>query len=179
MNHGKSADVNETTETPDHRSDDATTRRVRPSPNVGRLLLASWEMFAEGIVSGIRSGGFPAFRLADTQVLRNLEPEGTRITVLAERARMSKQAMSELVRRVERQGYVERRDDPEDGRAKRVHMTDDGLRVIEAAQATYRELIEGWRGELGEEDFGRLQDLLTELLDAHDALPHFHDPLDW
>lgn len=172
--------MTETTEAPADKRDAADSdRRVHPDPNVGQLLLAAWELFADEIVSGIRRRGFPDFRLADTQVVRYLDPEGTRITALAERARMSKQAMSELVRRVERQGYVERRDDPEDGRAKRVHLTDTGRRVTEAARATYRELIRGWREELGEENFGRLKGLLSELLESRDALPRHHDPLDW
>ena len=164
-------------------SENATVRSsdtgVSPPPNVGRLLLSAFELFADEIVSGIRERGFPEFRYSDTQVLRNLDPDGTRITELAERARMTKQAMSELVRRLEKEGLVERRPDPEDGRAKRVQMTEKGRGVTEAAQVTYREVIESWSRELQEGEFARLLKLLSELLASRDALPRFRDPLDW
>ena len=149
------------------------------SPNIGRLLLSAFELFADEIVAGIRSRGFPDFRLSDTQVVRNLEREGTRITDLAERASMTKQAMSELVRRVERAGYVERRPDPEDGRAKRVHMTERGLAMTRAAREAYGEVAESWSEALGGEDFGRLRELLIELLASQDAMPRYRDPFDW
>lgn len=153
--------------------------RDRAEPNLGRLLLVAFELFSDEIISGIRSRGFPDFRLTDTRVVRNLEEEGTRITELAERARMTKQAMSELVRRVERRGYVERRPDPDDGRAKRVHMTETGLRLTQAAREAYRDVAERWAEALGEEEFARLEELLTDLLASQDALPRFEDPLDW
>lgn len=147
-------------------------------PNIGRLLLSSFELFADRIVAGVRDRGFPAFRLTDTQVLRYLELEGTRITVLADRARVTKQAMSELVQRVERQGYVERRPDPADGRAKRVHLTDRGREVTRAARATYRSITDEWREALGEDGFERLRSLLIELLESEGAAPEYRDLLD-
>lgn len=147
-------------------------------PNIGRLLLHSFEVFSDRIVAGVRDRGFPDFRLTDTKVLRYLEAEGTQITVLAERAHMTKQAMSELVRRVERQGYVERRPDPADGRAKRVHLTARGERVTEAARATYRSIVGDWREALGDDGFDRLQSLLVNLLESQDATPGYRDLFD-
>lgn len=147
-------------------------------PNIGRLLLDSFELFAERIVVGVRDRGFPDFRLTDTKVLRYLEADGTQITVLAERAHMTKQAMSELVRRVERQGYVERRPDPDDGRAKRVHLTTTGEKVTEAARAAYRSTVRDWREALGADRFARLQRLLVDLLESQDAAPAYRDLFD-
>lgn len=42
---------------------------------------------------------------------------------LAERSHLSKQAMTEMVRRLERDGLVERRPDPDDGRASLIYLT--------------------------------------------------------
>lgn len=169
----------EEAETAEHATARSGGRTDFPPANVGRLLLSAFELFADGIVSGIRERGFPEFRYSDTQVLRNLDPEGTRITALAERARMTKQAMSELVRRLERDGFVERRPDPEDGRAKRVQMTEKGRDVTEAAQQTNREVVESWSESLGREELQRLLELLSDLLQSQEALPRFPDPLDW
>ncbi len=149
-----------------------------PVPSVGRLLLTAFQLFEDRIVDGIRSLGFSDFRLSDTYVFRNLDPEGSRITTLASRARVTKQSMSEFVRGLEHRGYVERRPDPRDGRAKRVHLTDRGRSLNEAARRVHRELVEEWAEALGAPQFGRLRALLGELLAAHGALPSFVDPLD-
>jgi DNA-binding MarR family transcriptional regulator len=46
---------------------------------------------------------------------------------LARRARLSKQTMTTLVRLVEREGFVRRERDPEDGRAFRIRLSERGL----------------------------------------------------
>jgi len=148
------------------------------SPSIGRLLLAAFQLFEDRIVDGIRSLGFSDFRLSDTYVFRNLDPEGSRITTLAKRARVTKQSMSEFVRGLESRGYVQRRPDPRDGRAKRVHLTDRGRSLNEAARRVHRELVEEWAEALGASQFGHLRALLGALLAAHGALPSFVDPLD-
>jgi DNA-binding MarR family transcriptional regulator len=81
-------------------------------------------------------------------VFEMLDPGGSRVADLARRARMSRQAMGELVEDLERLGYVERRPDPGDGRAKLVLLTDkgaaalqSGIAGVEALQARWRELL--------------------------------------
>jgi DNA-binding MarR family transcriptional regulator len=46
------------------------------------------------------------------------EEDGLRMGDLAERSHLSKQAMTEMVRRLERDGLVERHPDRDDGRAR-------------------------------------------------------------
>src|SRR6266700_918492 len=57
-------------------------------------------------------------RAAHTQVFENLDPDGTRLTTLAERAQISHQAMGEMVDELVRHGYLERILDPADRRAR-------------------------------------------------------------
>lgn len=51
-------------------------------------------------------------------------PAGIRLTELAARANMTKQAMAELVAEIERRGYLQRTTDPADRRAKIIKFTD-------------------------------------------------------
>lgn len=64
---------------------------------------------------------------AHIHITRHLAPEGDRLTDLAERAGMSKQAMADLVDQCEAWGLVQRLPDPWDRRAKRVLYTASGL----------------------------------------------------
>lgn len=136
--------------------------------NIGRLLLRTFEHFEDRIVDGLRSQGFEDFRLSDTSVLRSLELEGSRITDLAERARITKQGMSQLVQDLEARGYIHVESDPEDGRAKLIRFTARGEALIAAGQEINRSLDREWQRALGKNGFQTLRVLLERLLAWYD-----------
>lgn len=69
---------------------------------------------------------------AHIHITRHLSLRGDRITTLAKRAGMSKQAMADLVDQCEAWGLVRRESDPADRRAVRVVFTDTGLHWLGA-----------------------------------------------
>ncbi|MBC7919250.1 MAG: winged helix-turn-helix transcriptional regulator [Rhodoferax sp.] len=71
---------------------------------------------------------------AHIHITRHLPQDGARLTVLAQAAGMSKQAMGTLVTQCEAWGMVVREDDPLDARAKRVVFTATGLAWLNAYQ---------------------------------------------
>ena len=85
---------------------------------------------------------------AHIHITRHLSLAGDRITDLAARAGMSKQAMADLVDQCEAWGLVVREDDPRDRRAKRVKFTATGLDWLQAfrdavaqAEAEFNEAV--------------------------------------
>jgi DNA-binding MarR family transcriptional regulator len=80
---------------------------------------------------------------------RNLDVEGTRLTELARRASMSKQAMGELVDQCAELGLVERMADPKDGRARIIRFTPDGLVWLDAFRDAVDLAEREMRNELG------------------------------
>ena len=95
-----------------------------------------------------------------------LDDEGTRVSVLAERAQMTKQSMAELVVHLERHGYVERVPDPADRRAKLVRATSRGREVYAIARALVEEITARVEARLGPRRLAELQTLLAELAAA-------------
>lgn len=73
-------------------------------------------------------------------VLPFLDIQGTRITALAERAGISKQAVNQFVDQLERAGIVERVADRTDGRAKVVRYAGRGLHFVRDNQRIKIEL---------------------------------------
>jgi DNA-binding MarR family transcriptional regulator len=71
---------------------------------------------------------------AHIHITRHLSVEGLRLTELARRAGMSKQAMGALVSQCEAWGMVTREADPTDARARRVLFTPTGLAWLGAYQ---------------------------------------------
>ena len=85
---------------------------------------------------------------AHIHITRHLSLAGERITDLAEKAGMTKQAMADLVTQCEAWGLVTREPDPHDARAKRVRFTEAGLAWLQAfhgavtqAEAEFREAV--------------------------------------
>ena len=85
---------------------------------------------------------------AHIHITRHLSLAGDRLTDLADKAGMSKQAMADLVTQCEAWGLVTRAIDPYDGRARRVRFTDAGLVWLRAfhdavsqAEAEFREAV--------------------------------------
>lgn len=72
----------------------------------------------------LREAGVDDIRPSFGAVLVPLfEEDGLRLGELATRAGLTKQTLTTLIRRIEAQGYVERRPDPRDGRAARLFLT--------------------------------------------------------
>ena len=85
---------------------------------------------------------------AHIHITRHLSQNGSRLTELAERAGMTKQAMGTLVDQCEAWGLVVRAPDPLDARARRVMFTADGLAWLQAfrnavaqAEAEFRQSV--------------------------------------
>ncbi len=88
-------------------------------------------------------------RIAQLNLTRNLDVRGTRLTELARRASMSKQAMGELIDQCTELGLVDRITDPRDGRARIVKFTRAGLIWLNAFRDAVEVAEREMRAELG------------------------------
>src|SRR5919204_3385044 len=103
-------------------------------------------LMVEELTRRLEADGFAEVTPAYHALFENIDPAGTRLTELAARAEMTHQSMSELVATLERRGWVERRPDPSDGRARLVCLTPEGreltrrgLHHINAIEAEWQE----------------------------------------
>jgi len=88
---------------------------------------------------------------AHIHITRHLARVGSRLTDLAERAGMSKQAMGALVDQCEAWGLVTRAADPLDARARQVQFTADGLAWLEAFRRAVVQAEAEFRAAVGPE----------------------------
>jgi DNA-binding MarR family transcriptional regulator len=134
-----------------------------PSPHLGQLLRDALARFEAELVAATPPFRGRALRPVHNHVLRNLDAEGTRASVIAERSGLTRQAITQIVDELEEAGVVAREPDPEDGRAKRVVYTDAGREAFAASRARIAAIAERWRAELGEARFEALDEALRDL----------------
>jgi DNA-binding MarR family transcriptional regulator len=132
--------------------------------NTVALLGRAYSLLGFRIVDGVVGAGFPQ-KPAHSAVFAQIAPDGSRLTDLARRANMSPQAMGELVDELEELGYVVRRPDPTDRRAKLIVLTKKGQACIAAGIATIDGIEQQLIDRLGERGHRQLRSLLTKLLD--------------
>lgn len=109
--------------------------------NLGFLLAKATQRWNDLLYERFRAAGFPEVRPSYGSILVPLfEEDGLRIGELARRARLSKQAMTTMLRLLEKSDLVIRRPDPKDARASRIFLTKKALRFRPVAEGALKEL---------------------------------------
>src|SRR5918999_4731154 len=88
---------------------------------------------------------------------------GSRLTDLADRAGLTKQAVGEAVAELEQLGYLERVPDPEDGRAKIIKLTQRGVDAALTGRRLLSEIENDWAARYGEERVASLRECVEEI----------------
>ncbi|MEO5670271.1 MAG: MarR family winged helix-turn-helix transcriptional regulator, partial [Ramlibacter sp.] len=88
---------------------------------------------------------------AHIQITRHLALQGSRLTELAERAGMTKQAMGDLVDQCSAWGLLVREPDPQDARARQLRFTPTGLAWLQAFKEAVAQAEAEFRAEIGDE----------------------------
>jgi DNA-binding MarR family transcriptional regulator len=133
--------------------------------NVGYLLAKASQRWNELLYERFRREGFKEVRPSYGSIILPLfEEDGLRMGELAERARLSKQTMTTMIRLVERDGLVQRQRDPEDRRAFRIYLTARARSFRPVAESVLRELDELVEKRLSQAEFSRLKTSLQEVM---------------
>ena len=91
-------------------------------------------------------------------------PDGLRITELGDDVLLTQPGMSRLVGRLEARGLVRRVDDPEDGRASRIRLTDAGASLQRRVGLAHgRQVAQAMTRSLDHEQLLQLRDLCGRL----------------
>jgi DNA-binding MarR family transcriptional regulator len=106
--------------------------------SVARLMI-------DELIARLHAAGYTDMTAAQHVAFENLDPEGTRLSTLAQRAGMTRQAMTELVNALRRNGYLELRPDPSDGRARLVHLTSRGKDAVRVAISEIAAIEARWQ----------------------------------
>lgn len=142
------------------RQDDWQIHDSRPLP---ALLNAAREQLVDELHRRLGEEGFGDIRPGHGCVFRFVDRDGSRLTDLAERSGLTKQAVGEVVTDLEELGYVERVPDPDDRRAKIISMTRRGHAGADAAERIFADIEARWAAEFGERRMAMLRETLERI----------------
>lgn len=133
--------------------------------NVGFLLAKASQRWNELLYERFVARGFGEVRPAYGSILLPLfEEDGLRMGQLAERARLSKQTMTTMVRLLERAGLVVRERDDSDGRAFRISLTGRAREFRPVAEEVLAELEQLTREALTQQESNALERALKGVI---------------
>src|SRR2546425_5068155 len=143
-------------------------------PDIGVLLVLADQEFVRELREYVAAQGYDDQGRSDGFVFRTLHDGPTTITGLAERLDITKQGASQIVDDMERRGYVERRPDPTDARARRLHLTSRGQAALAAARKFHQSYERRLRREHGDAAIDAVREVLTTMAgETQVNNPHF------
>lgn len=132
-------------------------------PLLGALMRMPVDEIRERMLAALHEQGFDDLIPAHLIVLRWPGPDGMRPVEVAGQTGMSKQALNYLLGQLEETGYLERVDDPEDRRSKRVRVTERGWEAGRVMRAAVGEVEREFVAANSKKDLQNLLDLLKRL----------------
>ncbi len=136
--------------------------------NIGLLLFIPYRALESRVFAALAAAGYDDFTPAQGRVFQRIDPEGTRLTALAERAQVTKQTAGFLVDQLEKAGYVERVPDPSDARARLVRVAPRGAKAVADSARVIDEIEGEWEAHLGARRMAQLRETLADLREVTD-----------
>ncbi|RPA59957.1 MarR family transcriptional regulator [Gordonia oryzae] len=133
-------------------------------PTVPALLQMLSASAGPRLALAFADAGLDGIRPAQSLVLMGLIDGGCHASDLATRLGVSRQAVAQAVTALERHEYVSREPDPDDARAKRIHLTGRGRSALRVMRANALAIEDEWREVLGEQRLAGFGDTLDVLL---------------
>jgi DNA-binding MarR family transcriptional regulator len=134
---------------------------------LGRHLILLFRAFEQELLEELTGRGFQDITGADLQILRFVKPEGSHAVEIAELLGITKQGVGKAVLSLEERGYVKRKADPHDVRAKLIIFTSSGKKLIGEAIAFIETIEARYEALIGEQPFQTLKAQLRTLFNDH------------
>lgn len=141
------------------------SERQQWNPDLGVLAARLSDSTQGELFARLGEQGHPGLRTRHWGVLAYLDEDGIRATELARLSGRHKQIVGRLVDELEDLGYVERRADPADRRAKLVVPTDAGLEAMRLADGIVAEIERRHAEAAGRRTYAEFRNVLRTIVE--------------
>lgn len=113
--------------------------------------------------------GYNDFKMAHVPVLMNIDVGGTTNQELAKRTKVSKQAMSKVLRELQESGYIKAKVHADDKRSITLTLTERGKKLVLNSRKRMILLHEDFNKLFGEKKFNELIDHLLQIIHYYES----------
>lgn len=133
-------------------------------PAIGGLLRMVWQVHRDRMYERLVAAGYVDVTRAQFALLRFPGVDGMRPSEAAELAGLSKQTVNDLLGELERNGYIERKPHPADGRGRIVRLTPRGKKLQRTTHEISRQLEADWATQIGQQRITSLKKTLEDMV---------------
>jgi DNA-binding MarR family transcriptional regulator len=138
---------------------------MRMPKSIALLLRDAYRTVDSEVLAATARAGFE-IQPGHAIVLRHLGEDGARPSEMAEKAQVTRQAITKALDDLERLGLVRRHPDPSDGRGVTVRYTTRGLGALQTARTRMNELEREFASQVGAKDWATFRTVLETLFDT-------------
>ncbi|WP_298709115.1 MarR family transcriptional regulator [Chitinophaga sp.] len=136
-----------------------------------RLLSIVKKDYDARLTEHLQKNGYADFKIGDMVLMANISTEGTINNELAKKARITKQAMSKVVKNLEAIGYIITRKHETDNRATVIFLSEKGKQLMIDMFGAVQDIQSYYTTIIGEKDAELLRDVLFKLaVELHPAI---------
>ena len=133
-------------------------------PAIGGLLRLVWQTHRGRLYERVTAAGFRDVTQAQFALVRWPGIDGLRPSEVAESVGLSKQTINDLLGEVEGNGYLERHQHPDDGRARVIRLTARGWELQRTTHTISQDLEAAWAASVGHKRFQALRSTLEAMV---------------
>jgi DNA-binding MarR family transcriptional regulator len=142
--------------------------KYRNPRNMGRLLNVWRRYFEDWAHTQLEKRGHGFFKIGYMPFIMNISPGGSTNNEIAAKGRVTKQAMSKVVKQLLAHGFIRNEKHGEDGRASLIFLTNEGKEFVIEAKKCVLELEKEYRGIVGDEEYEAMIDTLYKIVEYHE-----------
>ena len=131
--------------------------------HLGRYLLEINKSFLQMSVEQLADAGFDDLQPHHIHTFAHIHEEGSTIAEIIEQASVSKQAVSNTLKYLEEKGYIKKKANPEDQRAKKIYFTKKGENLIKEGMDGIKEIESYYESMIGKRKFSLLMGILEDI----------------
>ena len=135
-----------------------------PGAELAMLLLNGFNSMTDEVIVELEKRGHKGVRAVHAFALEAIDAGADTASELGRRLSVSKQAAAKTISVLEQLGYVDRGEDPTDGRRKQLQVTPRGVELMAIGGALFNELRDGWAAQIGERQLDALESHLIQLV---------------
>jgi DNA-binding MarR family transcriptional regulator len=149
-----------------------TTEEVSCSPNnknVGKLVNRWKRFFDDWAYEALAAAGYDYFKMSYMAFIMNVAETGSSNTEIAAKAKVTKQAMSKVVKELEAKGLISTQKHETDARITVIFLTTKGKNFIADTKKCVNKLGEEYKELVGEKNFEVMVDCIFKINEYHET----------